>query len=55
MLSSTFVLKHIDTRRYLILDAKGRSYARRDGETIRVDFQKEVCRVVEAIVARSFC
>jgi hypothetical protein len=47
--------KHIDTRRCLILDAKGRRYARRNGETIRVDFQKEVCRVVEAIDARSFC
>ena len=47
------VLKHIDTRRYLILDAKGRSYVRRDGETVRVDFQKEFRRVVEAIDARS--
>jgi len=45
--------KHIDTRRYLILDAEGRSYACRDGETVRVDFQKEFCRVVEAIDARA--
>ena len=43
--------KHIDTRRYLILDAKGRSYVRRDGETVRVDFRKEFRRVVEAIDA----
>jgi len=43
--------KHIDTRRYLILDAKGRSYVRRDGKTVLVDFQKEFRRVVEAIDA----
>jgi hypothetical protein len=43
--------KHIDTRRYLILDAEGRSYVRRDGETVRVSFQKELRRVVEAIDA----
>ena len=43
--------KHIGTRRYLILDAKGRSYVRRDGETVSVDFQKELRRVVEAIDA----
>ena len=45
--------KHIDTRRCLILDAKGHSYVRRDGETVRVDFQKEFRRVVQAIDARS--
>ena len=43
--------KHVDTRRYLILDAKGHSYVRRDGETVHVDFQKEFRRVVEAIDA----
>jgi hypothetical protein len=43
--------KHIDTRRYLILDATGRSYVCRDGETVRVDFQKEFRRVVEAVDA----
>jgi hypothetical protein len=43
--------KHIDTRRYLILDAEGCCYVRRDGETVRVDFQKEFRRVVEAIDA----
>ena len=45
--------KHIDTRRYLILDAEGRSYVHRDGETVRIDFQKEFRRVVQAIDARS--
>jgi hypothetical protein len=43
--------KHIDTRRYLILDARGHSYVRRDGETVRVDFQKELRRVVKAVDA----
>ena len=47
--------KHIDTRRYLILDAKGRSYVRRDGDMLRVNFRKEFRRVVEAIDARSVC
>ena len=47
--------KHIDTRRYLILDAKGRSYIRRDGDMVRVNFRKEFRRVVEAIDARSVC
>jgi hypothetical protein len=47
--------KHIDTRRYLILDAKGRSYVRRDGDMVRVNFRKEFRRVVEAIDARSVC
>ena len=45
--------KHIDTRRYLILDAKGRSYVRRDGDMVRVNFRKEFRRVVEASDARS--
>jgi hypothetical protein len=47
--------KHIDTRRYLILDAKGRSYVRRDGYMARVNFRKEFRRVVEAIDARTVC
>ena len=47
--------KHIDTRRYLILDAKGRSYIRRDGDMVLVNFRKEFRRVVEAIDARSVC
>lgn len=41
--------KHIDTRRYLILDAKGRSYVRRNGDLVRANFRKEFRRVVEAI------
>jgi hypothetical protein len=45
--------KHVDTRRYLILDATGCCYVRRDGETVRADFQKEFHRVVEAIDARA--
>jgi hypothetical protein len=32
--------KHIDTRRYLILDAEGRSYVRQGGQLVRVDFRK---------------
>jgi hypothetical protein len=47
--------KHIDTRRYLILDAKGRSYVRRDGDMVRVNFRKEFRRVVEGSDARSVC
>jgi hypothetical protein len=47
--------KHIDTRRYLTLDAKGRSYVRRDGHMVRVNFRKEFRRVVEAIDARTVC
>ena len=43
--------KHIDTRRYLILDAKGRSYVRRGVDFVRVNFRKEFRRVVEAIDA----
>lgn len=45
--------KHIDTRRYLILDAKGRSYVRRGGDLVRANFRKEFRRVVEAIDARN--
>lgn len=41
--------KHIDTRRYLILDAEGRSYLRRDGDLVVVDFAEEFRRVAEAI------
>jgi hypothetical protein len=43
--------KHCDTRRYLILDATGCCYLRRDGDMVRVSFQKEFRRVVEAIDA----
>ena len=45
--------KHIDTRRYLILDAKGRSYVRKGGDLVRVNFRKEFRRVVEAVDARN--
>jgi hypothetical protein len=41
--------KHIDTRRYLILDAAGRCYLRRDGDLMVVDFAEEFRRVAEAI------
>jgi hypothetical protein len=41
--------KHIDTRRYLILDAEGRSCLRRDGDLVVVDFAEEFRRVAEAI------
>ena len=41
--------KHIDTRRYLILDAEGRSYLRRDGDLVPVDFAVEFRRVAEGI------
>ena len=41
--------KHIDTRRYLILDAEGRCYLRRDGDLVVVDFAEEFRRVAEAI------
>jgi hypothetical protein len=44
--------KHIVTRRYLILDAKGRSYMRRDGNMVRASFRKEFRRVVEGVGAR---
>jgi hypothetical protein len=41
--------KHIDTRRYLILDTEGRTYRRRDGDLVVVDFAEEFRRVAEAI------
>jgi hypothetical protein len=41
--------KHIDTRRYLILDAEGRCYLRRDGDLVVVDFAEEFRRFAEAI------
>lgn len=40
--------KHIDSRRYLILDAKGDCYGRRE-QLVRVDFQEELRRLTEAI------
>jgi hypothetical protein len=43
--------KHIDTRRYLVLDAEGRTYRRRGGDLEAVDFAEEFCRVAEAIDA----
>ena len=43
--------KHIDSRRYLILDGKGRCYGRQDDELVRVDFRVELLRVTEAIGA----
>jgi hypothetical protein len=43
--------KHIDTRRYLVLDAEGRTYRRRGGDLEGVDFAEEFCRVAEAIDA----
>ena len=41
--------KHVDTRRYLVLDAEGRTYRRGDGDLVVVDFAEELCRVAEAI------
>lgn len=41
--------KHIATRRYLILDAEGRTYHRRDGDLVAADFAEEFRRVAEAI------
>jgi hypothetical protein len=41
--------KHIDTRRYLILDGEGRIYHRWDGDLVLVDFAEEFRRVAEAI------
>ena len=40
--------KHIDSRRYLILDAEGHCYGRQK-QLVRVDFQEELRRVTEAI------
>lgn len=41
--------KHIDSRRYLILDAEGRCYGRQGDRLARVDFQEEFRRVTEEI------
>jgi hypothetical protein len=41
--------KHIDTRRYLILDAEGRCYLRWDGDLVVVDFAEEFRRFAGAI------
>jgi len=41
--------KHIDSRRYLILDAEGRCYGRQGDQLVRVDFREEFQRVTEAI------
>jgi len=41
--------KHVDTRRYLILDAEGRAYRRGDGDFVVVDFAEEFCRAAEAM------
>jgi hypothetical protein len=43
--------KHIDTRRYLILDSEGQSYRRQDAGLVAVDFTEEFRRVAEAIDA----
>ena len=43
--------KHVDSRRYLILDAKGRCYRRPGDQLVRVDFREEFLRVTEAIRA----
>ena len=40
--------KHIDSRRYLILDAQGRCYRHQGDQLVRVDFREEFCRVTEA-------
>lgn len=39
--------KHIDTRRYLILDVNGVCYVRRDGEFAPTNFEKEFLRVMD--------
>jgi hypothetical protein len=36
--------KHIDSRRYLILDAEGRCYGRQGDQLVRVDFREEFQR-----------
>lgn len=43
--------KHIDTRRYLILDGAGRCFRRQDAELVCVDFRNEFRRVTEALDA----
>ena len=40
--------KHIDSRRYLILDAEGRCYGGQQ-QLVRVDFQEELRRITESI------
>ena len=40
--------KHIDSRRYLILDAEGRCYSRQE-QLVRVDFQEELRRATESV------
>ncbi len=42
--------KHMDSRRYLILDAKGHGYSRQE-QLVRVDFQEELRWVTESISA----
>ena len=42
--------KHIDSRRYLILDAEGRCYGGQQ-QLVRVDFQEELRRITESISA----
>lgn len=39
--------KHINTRRYLILDAHGICYVRRGGALAPTSFEKEFQRIVE--------
>jgi hypothetical protein len=39
--------KHIDTRRYLVLDGYGICYVRRDGTLEPTSFDREFRRVVE--------
>jgi hypothetical protein len=41
--------KHIDKRRYLILDSEGQSYRQQDAGLVAVDFTEEFRRVAEAI------
>ena len=41
--------KHIDTRRYLILDHKGRCYCRRGDQLLRTRFRDHFRRVTETI------
>ena len=41
--------KHIDSRRYLILDSEGQCYGRQGDQLARVDFREEFRRVTEAI------
>ncbi len=35
--------KHIQTRRYLLLDSESRCYRQREGELVEVDFEQELC------------